>query len=308
MIGFTTGAVDYGPENDRSNSKGYRSKKRTNWTATSSGNVAKIPKILFPSFDGTNPRNWIRKCKKYFNINPMSDEQKLDMVSIHLEGRADVWYHDYQESNATITWDQFMLDVCNRFLEGGHDNIIGEFNKLRQTGSVEEYHESFEELKAFMVAKHRSLDEDYYIKSFVSGLKEEVAKMVQLLSPTTLTQAIYMAKMQEGLLEASQKKSKTPLKPYNYPTSYSTPPSKSYSTPKSTLSTPNTSSHTKNANSSTSPSFTTNSTPIKKLSYAEMRSRKEKGLCYNCDETFKPGHKCKQQQLFMLALEEENDG
>lgn len=38
-----------------------------------------------------------------------------------------------------------------------------------------------------------------------------------------------------------------------------------------------------------------------------MRARREKGLCYSCDEIFKPNHKCKQQQLFMLALEEEDE-
>lgn len=199
----SSGGVDYSAENEKTNNKMCRYKEKTNWTTTSSGNITKNPKILFPSFDGTNLRNWIRKCKKYFNINPIFDEQKLDMVSIHLEGRVNMWYHDYQESNATITWDQFMLDVCNRFQEGGHDNIIGEFNKLRQNESVEEYHENFEELKAFIVTKHRSFGKDYYIESFISGLNEEVAKMVQLLSSTTLTQAIYMAKIQEGLLKAS---------------------------------------------------------------------------------------------------------
>ncbi|KAL4608000.1 hypothetical protein ACB092_09G215900 [Castanea dentata] len=32
----------------------------------------------------------------------------------------------------------------------------------------------------------------------------------------------------------------------------------------------------------------------------EMQARREKGLCYNCDEKFVPGHKCKNQQVYML--------
>lgn len=36
----------------------------------------------------------------------------------------------------------------------------------------------------------------------------------------------------------------------------------------------------------------------------KMRARREKGICCNCDEVFKPGHNCKSHQLFMLAGDE----
>jgi hypothetical protein len=37
-------------------------------------------------------------------------------------------------------------------------------------------------------------------------------------------------------------------------------------------------------------------TPLKvqKLTRAEMNERQLKGLCYNCDEKYFPGHKCKE--------------
>ena len=31
-----------------------------------------------------------------------------------------------------------------------------------------------------------------------------------------------------------------------------------------------------------------------------MQARREKGLCYNCDERFGLGHRCKRQQMFLL--------
>ena len=31
-----------------------------------------------------------------------------------------------------------------------------------------------------------------------------------------------------------------------------------------------------------------------------MQARRDKGLCYNCDEKFGPGHWCKTQQVFIL--------
>jgi hypothetical protein len=42
-------------------------------------------------------------------------------------------------------------------------------------------------------------------------------------------------------------------------------------------------------------------TPLKiqSLTRAEMAKRQLKGNCYNCDEKYFPGHKCKEQNIFM---------
>lgn len=42
---------------------------------------------------------------------------------------------------------------------------------------------------------------------------------------------------------------------------------------------------------------------VKLFTSAEMNARQEKGVCYNCDEKFVLGHKCK-HRLFMMM----NDG
>jgi hypothetical protein len=40
------------------------------------------------------------------------------------------------------------------------------------------------------------------------------------------------------------------------------------------------------------------------LTKAEMVERQLKGLCYNCDEKYFPGHKCKEQKFFMTISED----
>lgn len=45
---------------------------------------------------------------------------------------------------------------------------------------------------------------------------------------------------------------------------------------------------------------------IKQLSQIEMEERRSKGLCFNNDEPFTRGHKCK--RLFWLELVEDEDG
>jgi hypothetical protein len=51
---------------------------------------------------------------------------------------------------------------------------------------------------------------------------------------------------------------------------------------------------------------TTPSPPLKiqKLTRVEMAEHQLKGLCYNCDEKYFLGHKCKEQKLFMAISED----
>lgn len=44
-----------------------------------------------------------------------------------------------------------------------------------------------------------------------------------------------------------------------------------------------------------------------KMSLAELKERCEKGLCYNCNEKFSPGHRCKKLFLIEVVNAEEED-
>ncbi|XP_052203138.1 uncharacterized protein LOC127808607 [Diospyros lotus] len=43
---------------------------------------------------------------------------------------------------------------------------------------------------------------------------------------------------------------------------------------------------------------------VKRLSWDEMQKRHEQGLCFNCNEKFTPGHKCKVAQSFLIEVKE----
>ena len=48
-------------------------------------------KVEFPTFDGANHRGWIKKCTKYSNLCKIPGNQKMDLASLHLQGKAVVW-------------------------------------------------------------------------------------------------------------------------------------------------------------------------------------------------------------------------
>lgn len=76
------------------------------------------------------------------------------------------------------------------------EDVVEEFNKLQQEGTVEEYVEKFEELRVLMAAANPYLSESYYISSFISGLKKEIKPMLRILEPQTLYNAFEQARGQ----------------------------------------------------------------------------------------------------------------
>ncbi|KAF3960584.1 hypothetical protein CMV_014711 [Castanea mollissima] len=151
------------------------------------------------------------------------------------------------------------------------------------------------------VARVRHWPQRALVGSYVDGLKEEIRLEVKLFRPTTLLHATSLARLLEEKLSKLRRPSFT-----------TTPPKPSLSQipsyKPSLLPTPTPIKTTIPFTSSTR--FSINTT-FKKLSWAEMQARREKGLCYNCDERFGLGHRCKKQQIFLLETMdemEENSG
>lgn len=46
---------------------------------------------------------------------------------------------------------------------------------------------------------------------------------------------------------------------------------------------------------------------VRRLPWDELQKRREKGLCFNCDEKFTPGHKCKGRQAFLIEPMESSE-
>lgn len=44
--------------------------------------------------------------------------------------------------------------------------------------------------------------------------------------------------------------------------------------------------------------------PIKRMTDIEWRSKREKGLCFRCEEKYTIGHRCKNQELRVLLVQD----
>ena len=103
------------------------------------------PKVEFPMFDGTNPRGWIKKCTRYFTLCKIPDDQKVDLASLHLYGKAEVWFGGYILARKRVAWEDFVMDLSSRFKDDIGSRVVEDFKNLQQTGSLDDYLDKFEE-------------------------------------------------------------------------------------------------------------------------------------------------------------------
>lgn len=248
-------------------------------------NFNPMPKIEFPKFDGNDPKGWVIKAEQYFEFISIDDFRKVKLSGLHFEGKANVWYRFYQSGRSNIPWKVFQLDVINRFEDPDTRDVQDLFNKLSQTGSVSEYEDRFEELRALVVTKNRNLTEEYFVSSFISGLQEHIKGAVKMFRPQTLTDTVFLAKQEESKTKKSYHQSgktfskfgsmgTTEVKKVQFPTYTSTPQKSGY----------------KNAKNKST------------LSSKEIMERRSKGLCFHCDESYHPGRECK-AKLYSLTGE-----
>lgn len=198
-----------------------------------------------------------------------------------------MWYRSLEEEKPALLWSEFMEMVCNRFSKVGYENLVGQFNKLVQKGRVEEYITQFDELRSYVMVQEGHHRESYYIDTFISGLKEEIAQQLYNNKPSTLQEARNMARGQEYLLNVLDKRYKSSSKILTMPTASTykgfSPGGKFKEGEKSTQS------------------------DFRKLSLDEINEKRNKGLCFHSDEKFVPGHNCRKKKLYVIFNDESDE-
>ena len=134
--------------------------------------------------------------------------------------------------------------------------------------------------EAFEGLSHQveGLPEPFLIGCFIAGLRDDIRLDVKIKQPRTLTSAIGVSRLIEerNLL---QKKTTTPSRIPMTATLQKGP------NPFAGILGPN---PTQRSNNSLNPF----SLPVRRITNQEARERREKGLCYYCNEKYFQGHRC----------------
>ena len=77
--------------------------------------------------------------------------------------------------------------------------VVEDFHKLYQMGSLEAYLKRFEELRSLLLQNIPTLPDDYFVSSFIGGLKPQLKPFVKALNPLSLDDAIRFARLHEDV-------------------------------------------------------------------------------------------------------------
>ncbi|XP_026399186.1 uncharacterized protein LOC113295041 [Papaver somniferum] len=230
--------------------------------------------LKFPTFDGTDPAGWIFQSDQYFRLHNIAEALKIPLATAHFTGEANAWYKWIQGKLTDPFWLHFCSRICDRFADRKFANPRMALSSMSQKGSVRDHISEFEEILNFVT----DFPEDYIVDLFIKSLKPEIRSMVEVLEPQTLFVAFKKALKQEDVLIQT---------------------SSSYKTAR-----PNPFRQALNAQQ-----FRKSAIPpgAKRLSLEEQREKRDKGLCFNCDQLYVPGHLCAKPRLLIMDMAPNND-
>lgn len=90
------------------------------------------PKMEFTHFEGKQPQLWVRKCQKIFQIYNIPKEHQVELAAMFLDDKLDVQFKDWKEGRSNLKWDEFVIDLCNKFTDYSEANVVEEFHRLRK--------------------------------------------------------------------------------------------------------------------------------------------------------------------------------
>ena len=238
----------------------------------------KPPKITLLPFDGSNPLDWLFQADQFFDLSQVAPHQRMQYVAFFMKGEALSWYKWMVANHQISTWEAFQRSLELRFGPSSYDNHQAALFKLTQKTSVTEYQKQFEALSNRILG----MPPEMLLNCFILGLKPEIQRELFILKPHSLSHAVGLAK----LFESKFQDGRPPQPPHRFqrpsPPPPITPPPHNPSilpSPPSPL-------------------------PIRRVTTPEMQDRRNRGLCYNCDDKYHPGHRCTKKQFLLLLADE----
>ncbi|XP_042758298.1 uncharacterized protein LOC122198198 [Lactuca sativa] len=242
-------------------------------------------KIDMPTFDGTDPDGWILQAERYFAIYQLLDEEKITAAVLALSGDALAWYRWSNQRTEMRTWEEMKEVFLNRFrpIQGG--DLYEQWAALTQTGTAEEYVRRFIELSAPL----EGLTERVALGNFIDGLSDQIKTELRLWTPRDLGHAIELAQQIEARNRAL------------FASGFGALGNRGSQSGKRVLG--GNSTHTITF---PQPERTGGNPRVQRtLTEAQIQDKRNRGVCYRCDERWFKGHVCKSQVNVIVVDEEE---
>ena len=134
-------------------------------------------------------------CKHFFKVDKTPNDRRLELIQVHLEGRALQWHQTLmsQEEEIDMNWHKYIQCLREQFGQHLIYDPVSELVNLKQIDSVLEYQHKFEELVSQL-----QLFKEHKISFYLGGLKKDIKSIVRLLKLKILIMAMNLAKLWEN--------------------------------------------------------------------------------------------------------------
>jgi hypothetical protein len=107
--------------------------------------------------------------------------------------RAANWFQVYKHSAGVHSWEHFVISVSREFEENTHRVKTKELLHLKQSGSVLEYKQQFDQLVYHIRLYDHNISETMLVSQFLLGLREDLRTSVEMHLPKIVSQAATLA-------------------------------------------------------------------------------------------------------------------
>lgn len=129
----------------------------------------------------------------------------VSIATMYFTGGALLWLQPSKANHGIDNWETFVEAVCSKFGKEEFQHLVRQFSRIRQTQTVVEYAERFNDLIHNLLAHHSSWNSMFFVTQFVDGLKNDIRSAILLHRPQDLDTAVSLACLQEEVLEVSRK-------------------------------------------------------------------------------------------------------
>ncbi|KAJ9564494.1 hypothetical protein OSB04_000460 [Centaurea solstitialis] len=150
----------------------------------------KPPKIHLPTFDGTDPLDWLFQADKYFSFYTIPDNEKVALAVFYFKGDTLSWYKHLANNQLLGSWTDFSRALELRFGPSSFANHQATLFKLKQLTTVSAYQSDFEHISNCVIG----LFADALLNCFLSGLRPDIQAELSLHNPRSLHNAYGHAK------------------------------------------------------------------------------------------------------------------
>jgi hypothetical protein len=117
------------------------------------------------------------------------EEEKAEVATLYFTGKADTWLENIEFDLEEISWHRFCKKMKKCFAEESTYDVVKIFHGLKQSGTVDQFIDSFENTVGTVRRENPEIPESYYIKSFVAGLQDYEQHHTQIQKPSSLIEA-----------------------------------------------------------------------------------------------------------------------